>query len=141
MREILVNQLKEQHRKIESYLKEIDIELEKSDSDIEMIFKSITNFQAVFSEHLELENNQFYKELLDALIKEDEDIHDIKDFINQMDFIVTRVHSFLDFYDSVEKIEKSEKLIFQTEFVKMRTDLEIRINVEELFVYKRMLSL
>ena len=141
MEETLVQKLQEQHKQIDLILNSLSKEINSENVDAVYVFDNLQKFNNILTEHLKLEDENFYPKLLETLEEKKENTDEIKEFIEQMDRIVKQVKSFLNFYDSVDMIKQADNTIMQFEFEEMMNDLETRINVENLFVYKKMLEL
>jgi hypothetical protein len=136
--ENIVKTLKKQHVEIEKILHEVDNYLE-SNKEIDPVYihEHLLNFGKILMEHITLEDNEFYPDLLEKMKKAHENTEDIYDFIARMNVILDYVYGFLENYDSPEKIKAEHRDSFRALFIRMMSRLEIRINVEELFVYNK----
>ncbi len=138
MEEGLIKTLKQQHRDIGGVLEKMEIEINSSYFDFESFRKRCEKFSEMFFIHLKLEDDVFYPKLL-KLFEDTNEYSEIEVFIGQMHKIVQKVHSFLDHYLMINKKQNQDVQLLKNEFETVKTNLEIRINVEELFVYEKML--
>ena len=137
-KENIVKTLKAQHIKIEDILHEVDNYLENNkELDPVYIHEHLLNFREILMEHIALEDNEFYPDLIKRMKKIHENTEDICDFTARMNVILEYVYGFLEKYDSPEKIKAEHRDSFRALYIRMMSRLEIRINVEELFVYNK----
>lgn len=81
------------------------------------------------NEHLQLENQQFYPEIIKQNIN-DEKIEKLKEFFRNMTIMEKTIDKFLKKYSAGEKI-KSSLPDFKKEFDEIKETLDLRINLEE----------
>ncbi len=135
MKEIISTLIK-QHIKIKQ---DMDItlsliDLDNKDTSAKSVHEAMNNFIADLQEHLKLENDVFYVELLDSMKTAKQDISKTGMFIEEMKGIEK---SFLNFYkqfDTEEKIKNNLEL-FKEQFEQIKNILIIRIESEEAGVY------
>ncbi len=137
-RENIVKILKAQHVEIEKILHLIDNYLEEN-KDIDSVFvhEHLLKFGEILMEHVTIEDNEFYPDLIEKMKKAHEETGDIYNFIARMNAILDYVYGFLEKYNSPEKIMTEHRDSFRALYIRMMSRLEIRINVEELFVYNK----
>jgi len=142
MIENIVVKLKSQHRELENILKKVEDNLkEKEDLDASFLHKIGEEFVEKLKAHFELEEKEFFPKLLNALDKIKKDKKDIEVFIKNTKTLFKNVNSFIEFYMTPGNISSVGKSKFQGDFIRMSTELEIRINVEELFIYQEWLDI
>jgi len=108
MEETLVQKLQEQHKQIDLILNSLSKEINSENVDAVYVFDNLQKFNNILTEHLKLEDENFYPKLLETLEEKKENTDEIKEFIEQMDRIVKQVKSFLNFYDSVDMIKQAD---------------------------------
>lgn len=121
-----------QHRNLQKDLG-IAVDLLHGDK-FEEIDASLRKFTADLQEHLQLENNVFYFELLKKMKEHGVDTGSTEKFIAEMNVIGNAVMSFLGKYDSAESI-KNLLSDFKIELPDIITALNLRIESEESGVY------
>lgn len=131
--DILVT-LRQQHKNLESYLTVIKNQATQDPPNSNEIVKNLGEFKKILLEHLDLEDNTFYPQLLIKMSAIGKDVAGIKEFIAKMFDIAEKVTIFLDTYDNGEKI--NDKLNnFRVDFDNVISILSTRIKAEEVFIF------
>ena len=130
----IVTRLVDQHCLLQKDLKQVSIELKKKKPDTNKIIEYFDIFLLDLSNHLALENEIFYKDLIKKMQIRGMDIVSIKVFISKMKEIETEVRRFSTKYNN--KISIDQQLIdFSNEFSRLVNLLNMRIESEEDSVY------
>ena len=130
----IVSIMIEQHRGLQKDLDEVVNQFQEGNPDISKIDKSLKKFNKDLKEHLELENNVFYKQLLEKMKLKGQDTEKTELFIGQMKEIEKSVYAFLEKYESPDKIENKINK-FKEELDDIINTLNLRIESEESGVY------
>ncbi len=130
----LINILKNQHNHLRKEMKELKEESEKSSPNFPILFKILNDFSYFLAEHLNLENNVFYPELIEKFKMKGHEIYGIEKFINEMKIIETKVKKFFKFYLDAENIKKDFKK-FALNLDEIVSTLTLRIESEENSVF------
>ena len=130
----IVSIMIKQHRELQKNLGDVDVLLHENDVQVNKIEELLNVFVKNLSEHLELENNTFYVELLEKMKKAGYDTEKTEEFIVQMKDIEVKVIGFIEKYKLSFSI-KSELEDFKVEFAEMVIVLRLRIESEEAGVY------
>ena len=130
----IISILIKQHRTLQAEVKEIIKVLGNDPIDIQIIVNGLIQFEKDLTEHLELENKIFYKELLEKMEEKGQDTIKTKSFIAEMDEITETVVVFLKKYEKADNIENSLDE-FIKEFNEIGEILNLRIQSEEAEVY------
>lgn len=136
----LITALIEQHRLIQAdllaALKKAQTEI---DGNVKIISEGILfdfqKFSKDLSAHLTLENNTFYADYLNKQKQAGQDISNTEKFIDEMNKIAATVNTFLEKYNTAEKIANSFNN-FDKELESIINILNIRIETEETGVYQ-----
>lgn len=130
----IVNKMISQHRILQKDINDA-LDLSKNENvDILKISVDLKQFFVDLQEHLHLENEIFYPELLKKMESKGLDTSKTKDFINQMKNIGIVVITFLDKYRDVSSIENHMN-DFKKEISDIVGVLNLRIQSEETGVY------
>jgi len=130
----IVLRLVGQHRLLQSDLGVVAKELAKSHSSVIVISAALKTFASDLSEHLKLENDYFYVELLKKMEAKGDDTENTKKFISEMAIIGEAVKAFLAKYNEEAQIETGITE-FESDFGSIVETLNIRIEAEESGVY------
>lgn len=135
MQKDIVATLISQHRELQSVISQIKVLIdEKKEGFSKTVLEKLKTFELKLKEHLELENNVFYVELLSKLKAKGVDISGIDKFILEMKDIEREVYYFLSKY--YEKKSINEDLAeFKLDFNRIVEYLNLRIESEESGVY------
>jgi len=125
----LISTMISQHRVLQ---KDLGAEVELSES--EELHNGLEQFTKDLVEHLGLENETFYPELLKGMKEKEQDTTKTELFIGEMKEIEKAVHAFLDKYNSAENIQK-DVAEFKQELSGIVDALNLRIESEESGVY------
>ena len=123
-----------QHRALQKELGAIAEILGGSEPDAEKISQGLVQFKGDLMEHLDLENNTFYKELLKEMKEKGQNTDKTEQFIAEMDGIGKVVVEFLGKFASTQDIE-SKLDEFKSEFDNIVEVLTLRVESEESGVY------
>jgi hypothetical protein len=130
----LVSVMIAQHRVLQKDLGAVlvlaDDGKEKCDA-VDILLKQFHNDLVV---HLELENNTFYKELLQKMKAKNQDTTKTEQFIAEMNIIAKEVTNFLEKYNGCENISRNID-VFKPELTEIISILNLRIESEESGVY------
>lgn len=130
----LVSELISQHRNLQKEVGAITGYLEVSPVNAEGIARDLAQFRIDLMEHLGIENDYFYVELLKAMKEKGQDTSKTEQFIAEMVGIGKVVTTFLDKYKDASVIQdKTDE--FVEEFGKIAETLTLRIESEEAGVY------
>lgn len=123
-----------QHRTLQKEVSAV-VEILKSEKiDVQKIMAGLEQFKKDLVEHLELENNTFYPELLRDMKQRGQDTIKTEQFIVEMKDIEKVVVAFLEKYKDVSSLkEKMDE--FKKEFPEIGETLALRIESEEEGVY------
>jgi len=119
---------------------EVTEELNGSGDGFIEIDKLLKDFASDLGEHLSLENNIFYVNLLDRMRELGQDTSNTEVFIEEMKGIEKVVIAFLKKFDNPEAIEKNTA-DFKKEFPVIKDTLLLRIESEESGVYEYWLNI
>ncbi len=130
----IVSTMIKQHRVLQ---KEVGLVMEiirEDKIDAEKIIQGLKQFKKDLAEHLELENEVFYAELLKEMKAKGQDTEKTEMFIDEMNDIEKVVVAFLEKYKDGKSIK--EKIAeFKKEFPGIVDTLNLRIESEEAGVY------
>ena len=132
--ENLISTLIKQHRELQ---KKIGLVLDfslKIDYDAAKILQALAAFKNNLGEHLKLENDIFYVELIKKMKAKNLDIAKTELFIKEMDDIANAVTIFLDSYTETAAISQKIDELRQT-LPNIINTLNLRIESEESGVY------
>jgi len=119
-----------QHRTLEDDLGQANAGI---DNEVK-IDESLKKFTQDLHEHLTLENDVFYVELLKKMKDRGQDTTQTEVFIDEMEKIAQTITAFLEKFNSAENIK--EKISeFKVEFGNIIEALKMRIEAEEAGVY------
>ncbi|MBT4349353.1 hemerythrin domain-containing protein [bacterium] len=135
MSENLVTTMIQQHRGLQADV-EIILSLYNGNDHVkaEQILASLNKFKEDLVEHLKLENEIFYVELLDKMKKAKQDTTKTELFIAEMKDIEKVVYAFLEKFSTTDSINNNF-LEFKSEFNGIKDALVLRIEAEESGVY------
>ena len=136
MQENLITILKEQHSVLKKEMIDLKSEVEKNAPNCVLIAASLANFRNSLLEHLALEDNVFYPQLIEKFKKQNLSIDSITLFINEMKIIAGKVTAFLKKYENADNI-KADLKNFRMSLYDTISSLLIRIESEEdgVFIY------
>ena len=123
-----------QHRTLQSDLGIVADEIEKPKISASLINESLRKFSADLEEHLKLENDYFYVELIKQMKASGQNTVNTEAFIAEMGTIGVAVKTFLGKYSSASSIDEGIDE-FIDEFASIVETLNMRIEVEETGVY------
>jgi len=130
----LITTLISQHRILQKDAKLI-LEISSGDKTKTTVIRTnLDKFTKDLIEHLKLENDVFYVELLKEMKKKGQDTTKTEMFIAEMKGIEKAVLAFLDKYKDVKSIEAG-MAEFHSEFEGIGETLNLRIETEEAGVY------
>ena len=133
-KENIVTTMIRQHRELQKEVGVVVEILKKQPVDASGIAKGLEQFKKDLVEHLSLENDVFYVELLEKMKAKGQDATKTEQFIAEMKDIEKTVVAFLDKYKEAQNIE--DKLDeFKKEFEGLVDVLVLRIESEEIGVY------
>lgn len=130
IKEILLGQ----HKILKKEMAMLKEEAEKEFLSFEIIFNYLQNFKYELTNHLHLENDVFYPQLLEKLKNQGMDIVDTIKFIDKMKEIEKNVLNFTAKYAVVEDI-KNKTNDFKPDLNGIISTLLIRLESEEDGVY------
>ncbi len=130
----IVDILIAQHNQLRKDMSSLKKESESKSPDIDSIIRVIEEFQSHLREHINLENNIFYPQLLEKMRKNNMDLTSIQVFIDEMKAIGGKVGVFIAKYAQAEAIQKDFPG-FRMELNDMISNLILRIDAEEEGVY------
>jgi len=130
----IVTKLLGQHRKLETDLITIQEKIGIETIDAQFVSSNLVKFHKDLLEHLTLENDVFYKELLLEMENSGIDTSNTKEFIKQMHEIGTKVLAFLSTYEIPTNVISNGET-FKKEFSVIVETLKLRIESEENGVY------
>lgn len=134
MEENIINILLSQHIGIKNHLSEIKEETEKNQPLAETVFNGLTEFKNLLAQHLDLENNVFYPQLLEKMEKRGIDIKETVKFIEAMKSIEKKIENFMKKYASVENIRNNIRN-FKIDLSNISSILILRMTNEETEVF------
>jgi len=136
-----ISTLISQHLSLRASLKIADEDARLSDqSKNEEIFSSLVKFKNDLLEHLKLENEILYPDLLKKMRARNQDTTNTEKFIAEMDDIGKVIMGFLEKYNSSELIA-SQLADFQPQLRDIITTLNLRIESEEEGVFQIYLAM
>ena len=141
MEDNLIRELRAQHKRIEKQMTNISTILHSENINFQKLFELAVDFKKKLFEHLDLENTRFYPTFFKKLEELGEDVEQYQSFSKQITDILNSLKSTVDEYTNLEKLQTTDIETLKSDFEKVRTNLEIRINVEELFLYRKMLDI
>ena len=130
----IVETLTYQHRQLQTDLGKISELFLKPDQNVVDISSLLKQFSLDLVQHLHIENEVFYVELLRKMKEKGKDTAKTELFISEMDKIGKAVMMFLGSYDSEEKI-KNALDVFKNDLSSITETLNLRIESEEEGVY------
>ena len=127
--------LVEQHNGLRKHVRDIlDLSSAEQTFDTLKIDGEVKQFAKDLVEHLKLENEVFYVELLRRMEAKKQDTTKTRQFIDEMKGIEKVIYAFLgEFKD--ENAIKSAPIDFKINFIKVGEVLTLRMDVEEAGVY------
>ena len=134
MTDNLVSIMIKQHRGLQEDLGLVAKDLEEKELDAKDVSRLLGKFTKDLTEHLELENNTFYVQLLEKMKEKGQDTAKTEQFVGQMKDIEKVVVAFLEKYGSAKSIEEKVEE-FKAEFKNIVDTLVLRIESEESGVY------
>lgn len=123
-----------QHHLLRKHLVNIREKMVTSSPDFSGIIAELKNFQDVLTVHLNLEDGEFYPQIIRHLEEKRADTKSVREFIAKMKEIGREVYGFLDRYDTALKIEH-DLAQFKKDFMHIEGVLLLRISTEEESVY------
>ena len=138
MKQDLVIKLREQHAILEHLLAEINSQANPNHPNCDAIVTSLDEFKKILFEHLELEDKEFYPQLLIMMKEKGQNeisMIETKDFMAKINDISEQTVDFLGAYDSSEKIMKNID-DFKSLLNKITKILTLRLDMENNLVYK-----
>ncbi len=133
-REKIITTLTAQHRILEKILNTIDIFLKAKKINFSAIASELGHFEKDITEHLQLENEVFYPELLKDMKRKRQNTYNTEQFILEMENIEVIMISFFKKYENSCGI-KDNVDIFRREFSDIVEILAVRIESEEEGIY------
>lgn len=130
----IVDTMIDQHRLLHKDLGQVADELKNENPDANNIDSLLIKFAKDLEEHLKLENDTFYVELLKKMKDKGQATAKTEEFIGKMTEIGTAVMAFLEKYNKAKKI-KQQMTNFRQEFSNIVETLNIRVEAEESGVY------
>ena len=123
-----------QHRILQKDLSAVSVLADDGKEKCDAIDVLLKQFRSNLANHLELENNTFYKELLQKMKAKNQDTTKTEQFIAEMNIIAKEVINFLDKYNGCENIKMNID-VFKPELTEIISVLNLRIESEESGVY------
>lgn len=130
----IVSTMISQHRTLQKEVGAVSAILDSGEINTKKISDGLEQFKKDLVEHLELENNVFYAELLTEMKKKGQDTSKTEQFIAEMKDIEKVVIAFLEKYKDAQSISNSIEE-FKKEFSGIGETLTLRIESEEAGVY------
>jgi len=130
----LVSEMISQHRNLQKEVESVGKLLEVKSIDSGEIVKGLAQFRIDLMEHLGLENEYFYVELLKNMKDKGQDTSKTEQFIAEMVDIGKVVVTFLDKYNKADSIQ-NDVSEFGEEFKRIAETLTLRVESEEAGVY------
>ena len=135
MNESIVSILKQQHAELFSNLNNISSALGVSSNvDMDKIFKILDMFKTNLIEHLKLENEVFYVQLLEKMRQKELDTRKTEEFIAEMKNIEREVLVFFEEYKDIDSA-RNDLGAFKNKFEELKEALRLRIESEEMGVF------
>lgn len=136
MSEDLLKTLKNQHQELKGILIGIKDKFNSALPDCRDVLLRLNNFKKALAKHLDLENGEFYPELLMRMKKRNREVGETELFIDEMKTLEREILDFLQDYDEVNKIENNFDR-FKPEFDFIFSSLMVRVTAEEegVFLY------
>ena len=133
-KESIITTLIKQHRGLQKDLGGVAEILKSEKIDSKEIVKGFKKFEKDLFEHLELENDVFYVNLLRDMKKKDQSTEKTEQFIEEMKDIEKVVVAFLEKYKKEADVSDNLKE-FKKEFAGIVETLNLRVEAEEAGVY------
>ncbi len=134
MMENILEVLLSQHSILKKEVANMKEEAEKSSPVLELILNYENKFKNELINHLNLENNVFYPQLLEKMKRQGTDVTDTTKFIEKMKEIEKKVTEFFEKYADIQNIKNNFEN-FKNDLNNMISTLLIRIESEEQGVY------
>ncbi|XOU94985.1 MAG: hemerythrin domain-containing protein [Candidatus Kerfeldbacteria bacterium] len=134
MKKNLITTLVAQHRELQNNLKCVADQLKIELPEISKINECLEEFSVNLTEHLKLENDTFYVNLLKVMKEKGQDTTKTEKFIAEMNDIAIVVMEFLNKFKGEEKI-KAQIDSLKNELPAIIDTLGLRIETEEAGVY------
>ena len=134
MEKDIVQTLKFQHIELKNVVNKVSESAEGDTPDFSLIFEGLNSFKDKLDEHLKLEDNAFYPEVLKKLESQKINIEDTKEYWEKMGGIKNEIMIFLNKYNSEASI-KSNLDDLRGELKKIIEALLLRIDSEESGVF------
>lgn len=132
--ENIIEKMIGQHRSLQDDLGNALLLANNENPNMDSVSMALKQFSIDLADHLHLENDIFYPELLKHMGDSGVDVSKTEDFINQMKDIGVVVETFLQKYKDSPSIEH-EFDVFKNELSNIISALNIRIESEEAGVY------
>ncbi len=126
--------MKDQHKLLQVDLVGALNVAKSENTNTSAISQDLNKFNSDLSDHLSLENDMFYPELLNRMKDKGLDVSKTEIFINQMKDIGVEVVAFLEKYNNVPSID-GQLEDFKKELTNIISILNLRIESEESGVY------
>lgn len=130
----IISTLINQHRTLQKELEAVSNDLKETKPDPVEIDKLLKQFTVDLTEHLKLENEVFYPELLKEMKTKGQDISKTEQFIAEMKEIEKAVLAFLGKYKDADSIAQQLDQ-FRSELINITETLNLRVESEESGVY------
>ena len=129
----IVSTLIEQHKVLKQEITMVLDIASQGNPDFEKIIQGLEKFKQDLVEHLDLENNVFYVQLLKKMKANSQNTDQTEQFIAEMKNIEKIVLAFLEKFDQLTIKEKIDE--FRKELAEIIDALVLRIESEESGVY------
>lgn len=123
-----------QHRTLQKGLGAVANALKEARPDLKEIDRLLKQFTVDLTEHLKLENEVFYVQLLAKMKEKGQDTTKTEQFVAEMKDIEKAVLTFLDKYKDTDSISKQLDQ-FRSESISVTETLVLRVESEESGVY------
>ncbi len=130
----LVSIMIAQHRGLQKDLGAVLVLADEGVEKCDVIDNLLNQFNNDLAVHLALENNTFYKELLQKMKAKNQDTTKTEMFILEMNLIAKAVAEFLQKYSGCQNIKENIS-VFKPELTEIISVLNLRIESEEAGVY------
>ncbi len=130
----LIDELISQHNNLKKELGKIKNEAVKDAPDFTVLFGGLKKFKKNLNEHVDLENDTFYPQILEKFKDKPTETEYIEKFISDMDELAKEINDFIDKYTYKLKVEKKFEE-FKRELDFIISSLQIRVTSEEKGVF------